>query len=120
MKIIQLGKGQGKTTEMLVWLLEGHVQNVKRALIVPTMQDLNRVRTQLRIYYNTHGRPKYISDAANRIYTVEGVRKLRSQNLDNCEIGIDDADVVLAFLLGLNRRPSILSVTDPDPSTDKP
>lgn len=120
MKIVQLGKGEGKTTDMLVWLLEGQVKGIDRALIVATQQELVRLREQIKQLYKVHGEPKYMLHAGNRLYTVEAVRKMRGGMLRNCEIGIDDADVILSILLGLHRRPSIISVTDLPSGSDRP
>lgn len=120
MKIVQLPPGGGKTTEMLVWLLEGHSKGVDRALIVTTQQKRVELHKKLLEAYNANGQPQYIRNAANRIYTVGTVqRKLRgTPHLDKCEIGIDDADEALRFLLGIYQQPSIMSVTDATPVTD--
>lgn len=122
MKIVKLGRGAGKTTEMLVWLLEGHAKGVDRALIVTTQQRRVELSKRLHTLYNENNRPQYINNAANRIYTVEAVKKMsmRSKGFDKCEIGIDDADHVLIWLLGINRLPSIISVTEQDPTIDQP
>ena len=119
MKIVQLPQGGGKTSEMLVWLLEGHAKGIDRALIVTTQQERARLSKELQKLYNENGKPQYINNAANRIYTADTVRKnLRATHLTKCEIGIDDADLILMFLLGLHRPPSIIAVTDPPDGTE--
>lgn len=121
MKIVQLPRGGGKTTEMLVWLLEGHAKGIDRALIVTTQQRRTELSKRLQELYHENNKPSYINNAANRIYTVETVRKnLSATLLRKCEIGIDDADLVLTFLLNLHRVPSIISVTDLPEGIDDP
>src|SRR6188768_3374828 len=97
MKIIQLPKGGGKTTELLVWLLEGHAKGVSRALIVYNQVRSNELQKRLQELYQKSGQQKYINDAANRIYTVSAVQRLGPGHFRNSEIGIDDADTVLSW-----------------------
>lgn len=119
MKIVQLPKGNGKTTELLVWLLEGHAKNIQRALIVKDNPTANQIQRRLIEYYNTNGRPKYINNAANRVYTVSAAIRLGPAHFRNCEVGIDDADEILSWLLFKSHRPfSIWSVTDPTTTTE--
>lgn len=113
MKIVQLPPGGGKTTEMLVWLLEGHAQGISRALVVTTQQKRAALHRRLVELYKDNDQPEYVNKAANRIYSVDALRKAHGRGiLDKCEIGIDDADIMLTFFLGLHRPPSIMSVTD--------
>jgi len=119
-KIVKLPSGRGKTTEMLVWLLEGHSKGIDRALIVTTQRIRTQLSKRLLELYDEAGQLQYINNAANRIYTADTARKLSSKYLSKCEIGIDDADLILAFLLGLHRAPSIISVTDVPEGTEDP
>lgn len=113
MKIVKLPKGAGKTTEMLVWLLEGHAQGIKRALIVPSNNHARLISRRLQELYRESGNVGYINDAANRIYTLDAARKVGGSHFRDMEVGIDDADTILSYLIFNNhRRPSIISVTE--------
>lgn len=112
MKLVLLPKGGGKTTEMLMWLLAGHAKGINRALIVPDQARVNRLTKQLQKLYEENGKPEYINNAANRIYRTTAVQGLSWQHFRNMEVGIDDADEILRYLLfGSNRRISIASMT---------
>jgi hypothetical protein len=111
-KIVQLPQGGGKTTEMLTWLLEGHLKGIDRALIVTTQQERVRLSKKLQMLYQDNGRPTYINNAANRIYNVAAVQR-NPRLVAKCEVGVDNADELLRFFLGIDRAPSIASVTDP-------
>lgn len=121
MKIIHLPQGGGKTEAMLVWLLEGHVKGIDRALIVRDGARVDRLRSQLQSLYKANGEPKYINDAANRIYSIHRLINMGVNHFRNCEVGVDDADEILSYLLfGRSHRPvSILSLTADPEGTDK-
>lgn len=114
MKIIQLPRGGGKTTEMLMWLLHGHSDGIDRALIVATVDQAQQLKRQLHGLYNDYGQPQYINKAANRIYALSAVLKLGKGHFSKCEVGVDNADMILNyFLFGntIHRPISIASVT---------
>lgn len=116
MKIIQLPKGGGKTTELLVWLLEGHAKGISRVLIVNNQLRSTELQKRLQELYQKSGQQKYINDAANRIYTATSTQRLGYNHFRDCEIAVDDADAVLSWVLFKNDRPiSIISVTGSEP-----
>lgn len=113
MKIIHLPVGGGKSTELVLWLLEGHRKSIDRALIVRDDTQAQRLMFQLHKLYKDNGEPKYINDAANRIYSVRAVQNMGINHFRNCEVGVDDAEEILSYLLfGRSHRPvSIMSIT---------
>lgn len=120
MKLIQLPKGKGKTTQMLMWLLEGHAKSITRALIVTDQKAVDRLSKQLHNLWRENGQPPYINNAANRIYRASAVVSLGWQHFRNMEVGIDDADLILQYLLfNTYRDVSIASMTCPDDGLDE-
>lgn len=120
MKVVQQFRGQGKTTDMVLWLLQGHLIDGKcwsRILIVPERGRSLEIGKRLYKLWN-QSNADYLNHAANSVFTVDQVRHFRGLHPD-IELGVDDADIVLMHLLNIHRLPSIISVDgDPDTCTD--
>ena len=117
MKIVKFPRGGGKTTDMLVWLLEGHAKGIKRALIVADGMHARSISMRLNKLWKESNGLQYNNNAANMIYTVNEVQKLGGSRFRAMEIGIDDADAILSYLIfGTHRDISIASITEvPEP-----
>lgn len=97
--------------EALIWLLEGHLKNVHRVLIVkdqPTFERHNRALYH--VWNASGGKLNYVNNAANCIFTAQQVRdgKLPPHYRGSIiEYGVLDANTVLGGLLRLANPPTV-------------
>lgn len=125
MKIIQLPRGGGKTTEMILWLIEGHAKGIHRILIVADRARQTHINRIIFKLWDENGTPDYLNNAANSVFSVGDIQTLANGaqlmlGKPDIEVGIDDADIILQMAMKMHRPISIISVTGGTLGTDEP
>lgn len=119
MKLVIGSRGSGRTTELLLWLLDGHARGVDRVLIVYSESERVALGRKLyELWKDSNEEQSYINVAANAIYSISSWRHQLKMSGGKSfhakpEIAVADADLFLQELLGLHRRPSIISLEEP-------
>lgn len=110
MDIISGPRRSGRTTRLLEWLLEGHMNGDCRLLLVINKLEVLRLNRILRELWETCGEPEYINRAANYIVAYQDFRDFVPQRLPYTEIAVDNMDMVLAQMLNTINVVSVGSV----------
>ena len=101
MKVVLSGRRSGKTTKMIEWL----ASNPNNMLLVATHKERRRILKT----FGGRGDGFRVPFLEKRIITCDETNKLIGRA--DLAIGIDNADIILEFLLKLNHPINIISLT---------